>query len=244
MEKKLGLKEFTKEEIIELLKQIGNRLKEKITIFMIGGCNMSLKNIKTITRDIDLIVLNEKEYKSLKKTLICLGYVCHEETFSKDFYKTPVIVFLKNDKRIDVFIKNVSNQLELTKEMQKRSKEYDKFGNLRIKLVLNEDIFLFKSITDREKDVDDCYSLITRGLDWRVVKQELLLQEVKILWRFWLYEQLCRIKNKYAISTPIENYVWNLVKKKWSYKPSDFMEGIEDERFDKLKKKSVREDEG
>lgn len=228
----MELKEFNREEIIGLLKELGNKLKEKITIFMIGGGNLSIKNIKSVTRDIDLIVLTKKEYENLKETLISLGYDCHEESFSKDFYKTPIIVFLKDDKRIDVFVRNVSSQLELTNEMQKRSQEYDKFGNLKIMLVSNEDIFLFKSITDREKDVDDCYSLITTGLDWGIIKRELYLQEGKALWRFWLYEQLARIKNKYGITTPIENYVWNLVKEKWSSKPGDFMEGIEDERFE------------
>lgn len=236
MEKKL--KEFNKEEIIELLEQIGNQLKEKVTIFMIGGGNMALKNIKLVTRDIDLIVLTKKEYEDLKETLISLGYNCREETFSKDFYKTPIIVFLKNDKRIDVFVRNVANQLELTKEMQKRSKEYAKFNSLIVRLTSNEDVFLFKSITDREKDVDDCYSLIIESLDWQVIKQELLNQEKKALWRFWLYEQLSRIRNKYAITTPIENYIWSLVKEKWASKPSDFMEEIEDERFEKFKKKN------
>lgn len=236
MEKKL--KEFNKEEIIELLEQIGNQLKEKVTIFMIGGGNMALKNIKLVTRDIDLIVLTKKEYEDLKETLIALGFDCHEETFSKDFYKTPIIVFLKNDKRIDVFVRNVANQLELTKEMQKRSKEYAKFSSLIVRLTSNEDVFLFKSITDREKDVDDCYSLIIESLDWQVIKQELLNQEKKALWRFWLYEQLSRIRNEYAITTPIENYIWSLVKEKWASKPNDFMEEIEDERFEKFKKKN------
>lgn len=241
MERKL--KEFRKEDIIELLKKIGEQLKEKVIIFMIGGGNMSLKRIKAVTKDIDLIVLTKREYDELKEVLIGLGYDCHEETFSDDFYKTPIIVFMKDDKRIDVFIRDVSNQIELTKEMQKRSQEYGKFDNLAVRLVSNEDIFLFKSITDREKDVDDCYSLIGVGLNWEVIKRELWGQEGKALWRFWLYEQLSRIKNKYRITTPIESYIWNLVKERWPEKPRDFMEGIEDERLEKeiskRKKKSL-----
>lgn len=240
MERKL--KEFSKEEIIGLLKELGNRLKKEITIFMIGGGNMSLKEIKAVTRDIDLIVLTKKEYDTLKETLIRLGYDCHEETFSEDFYKTPIIVFLKDDKRIDVFIKDVSNQLELTKGMQKRSKEYVKFGNLKVKLVSNEDIFLFKSITDREKDVDDCRVLIMGGLDWELIKQELYQQEGKALWRFWIYEQLSRIRNKYGAVIPRKmfDYVWRLVKEKWPEKPINFMEEIKDERFEKELNKRIK----
>src|SRR3989344_5207601 len=121
------LKEFSQEDVIELLKEIGSKLKEEITIYMIGGCNMSLKNIKAVTRDVDLMLLTKKEYQSLKETLTIMGYECREEMFCEDFYKTPIIVFLKENKRIDVFIKNVGNQLELTEEMQKRSKKYEKF---------------------------------------------------------------------------------------------------------------------
>ena len=229
------LKEFSQEEVIELLKEIGSKLKEEITIYMIGGCNMSLKNIKAVTRDVDLMLLTKKEYQSLKETLTIMGYECREEMFCEDFYKTPIIVFLKENKRIDVFIKNVGNQLELTEEMQKRSKKYEKFSNLTVMLISNEDIFLFKSITDREKDVDDCYTFIQTGLNWDAIKTELQQQETKALWRFWVYEQLARIKNKYKITTPIEDYIYSLVKEKWLSRPSDFMEGIEDEKIKKIK---------
>ena len=229
------LKEFSQEDVIELLKEIGSKLKEEITIYMIGGCNMSLKNIKAVTRDVDLMLLTKKEYQSLKETLTIMGYECREEMFCEDFYKTPIIVFLKENKRIDVFIKNVGNQLELTEEMQKRSKKYEKFSNLTVMLISNEDIFLFKSITDREKDVDDCYTFIQTGLNWDAIKTELQQQETKALWRFWVYEQLARIKNKYKITTPIEDYIYSLVKEKWLSRPSDFMEGIEDEKIKKIK---------
>lgn len=232
MEKRL--KEFSRESIIELLKEIDKEMKEEITIFMIGGGTMSLRMLKRATMDIDIVVLSKKKYDILKKALSTIGYNCFEETFEKDFYKSPVIVFIKDSKRIDVFVKNVSNQIELSKDMQKRSQKYGKFGKLIVRLVSNEDIFLFKSITDREKDVDDCYSLITSGLDWKVIRQELHQQEKKILWRFWVYEQLCRIRNKFGkliIPADFFNYIWNLVKKEWNRRPEDFMEGIEDQRF-------------
>jgi len=233
MERKL--KEFMEKDIIELLKEIGNKLGEEVIIFMIGGGNMSLKKIKPITRDIDLVLLTKKEYETLKKVLVGLGYDCREESFVEDFYRTPIIVFFKDDVRIDVFIKDVGNQIELTKEMQERSKEYDKFGNLTVKLVSNEDIFLFKSITDREKDVDDCMTLVNEDLNWEKIKGELHRQEKRALWRFWVYEQLCRIRNKYGeiIYENFFNYIWGLVKEKWDEKPKDFMEDIKDERFEK-----------
>jgi|SRR3989344_2230255 len=234
-----ALKEFSQKDVIELLKELGSTLKSETTIYMIGGCNMSLKGIKLITRDVDLVVLTKEEYITLKKALIDLGYECREETFCEDFYKTPIVVFLKEDKRIDVFIKNVSNQIELTVEMQKRSQKYDKFGNLTVMLISNEDIFLFKSITDREKDVDDCKVLIAQNINWNTIKQELHSQKTRALWRFWVYEQLARIRNKYGEIIPKEmlDYIWELIKEKYQLKPADFMDGIEDERLKTLTKK-------
>jgi hypothetical protein len=94
---------------------------------------------------------------------------------------------------------------------------------------------LFKSITDREKDVDDCRILIAEGLDWELIKQERSQQEKRALWRFWLYEQLSWIRNKYEAVIPRKmfDYTWSLVNEKWSENPRDFMERIEDERFEK-----------
>ena len=225
------MKEFSQQDIIQLLEEIGTRSIEPIIIFLIGGCNMSLKGIKAITRDIDLVILTKKEYVYLKKTLITLGYTCHEENFSKNFYKMPITIFLKNDKRIDVFIRDVCNQIEVTKEMQMRAEDYQEFGKLKIKLVSNEDLFLFKSITDREKDVDDCRILIAGGLNWEIIKKELHQQEGKALWRFWVYEQLSRIENKYGKIIPkkISDYLLRLVKEKWSERPKDFMKEMKDE---------------
>ncbi|MBI4980101.1 hypothetical protein HZC30_00920 [Candidatus Woesearchaeota archaeon] len=195
-----------------------------------------------MTKDIDLVVLTKKEYDRLKSALVNLGYSCHEETFSPNFYKTSIIVFMKDDRRIDVFIKTVCSQLELTKEIQNRSERYAAWSNLEVRLVSSEDIFLFKSITDREKDVDDCRVLIGEGLDWKVIKQELHRQEGKALWRFWVYEQLCRIRNKYGEIIPrrMLNYIWKLVKEKWPEKPQDFMAGIEDERWGREIEKSTK----
>lgn len=231
MEQKIT--EFSKEEIVELLTEIGNLLPEVITLFMIGGGNMSLKGIKAITKDIDLIVLSKQEYGYLKLVLTGRGYYCHEEMISDDFYKIPIIIFTKGDRRIDLFIKNVCSQLELTDEMQQRSQEYLRFNNLKVRLVSNEDIFLFKPITNREKDVDDCRILIAEGLDWELIKQELHRQEGKALWRFWVYEQSCRIRNKYGAVIPkrMVDYIWNLVQESWLEQPRDFMEGIADEQF-------------
>lgn len=228
------LREFKKEDIIDLLENIGNNLEGDITIFMIGGGNMCLKDIKAVTQDVDWVVLTKEEHDNLSKVLNGFGYECHEENLSDEFYKTPIIVFLKRKekRRIDVFIKNVSNQLELSKSMEKRSERYSKFNKLKVMLVSNEDLFLFKSITDREKDVDDCNSLINIGINWKIIKKELENQEGKALWRFWIYEQSCRIRNKFGklvIPDNFFDYVKGLVKEKWKKRPEDFMEGIEDE---------------
>lgn len=229
------LKKFKKKDIINLLKNIGQRIEEDTTVFVVGGSAMSIKGIKAVTRDIDLVIMTKRQYDNFYKTLIKMGYICDGETISEDFYKTPVIFFRKGDKKIDVFIRDVGDKILLTDHIQGRSALLGRFGKLIVKIASNEDIFLFKLVTDREKDLPDCATLIKEKLNWNKIKEELHRQETKELWRFWVYEQLCRIRNKFGtklIPASFMNYMWELVKEKWGKRPEDFMEGIIDERYE------------
>lgn len=37
-----------------------------------------------------------------------------------------------------------------------------------------EDIFVFKSVTSRDRDREDMYTLFTRGLDFDIIRDEIL----------------------------------------------------------------------
>ena len=51
---------FNKEELNNLLLNAGLNIEQSIKIYMIGGCALSFKELKLATKDIDIIVRNQK----------------------------------------------------------------------------------------------------------------------------------------------------------------------------------------
>jgi hypothetical protein len=89
--------------------------------------------------------------------------------------------------------------------MALRSKKILSFNNLNVFLVSNEDIFLFKSMTEREGDLSDCIALAKRGLNWDVVLSELLYQsraKNKDVWITWVGERFDILEER-GLNIPI-----------------------------------------
>lgn len=60
--------------------------------------------------------------------------------------------------------------------MKERAKTILQLPKLTISLCSNEDIFLFKTLTEREGDLEDCISLAQKGLRWENILKELKVQ--------------------------------------------------------------------
>jgi hypothetical protein len=91
-------------------------------------------------------------------------------------------------------------------------------------LVSSEDIFLFKSLTGREQDINDCFVFIDAGLEWDIIIQECISQHREnVKWIFWLYEQICRIEEAKDITIPKKKDIFKVCKDNWKKRPSDFM---------------------
>jgi len=216
-----------KDSIHEFLAELGMKLKKELTIFMIGGGAMCLKDLKASTVDIDLIVNTARDYGLLSDALSLMDYKVDKKLLKERIYDNAVIVFLKGSSRIDIFIKSVVGMLDFSKAMQKHTLSYKEYRNLEVKLASNEDIFLLKSIPGREKDLPDCKILLDQGLNWNIISNECIKQHrEETKWVFWLYEQLCRVENRFEIETEEKSKIWGICKKNWKYKPEGFMEDI------------------
>lgn len=147
-----------------------------------------------------------------------------------EFYLTALAVYMKQESRIDVFLKQVGKMLFLTKSMILRAKKYKTYGKLEVYLVSNEDIFLFKMMTSRDGDVLDCDRIIDEDIDFNIVYQEIVEQskEEGKRWFFWVYENVCRLEEHNGIRISIKNKIFALVKKHWKERPNDFMSDIVD----------------
>ena len=179
-------------ELKYLFEEIDERLKEKVHIYIIGGAVLLYKGLKTATKDVDIVLLEKDEYDNFKKTLLSIRFKKKEPT---EEYKNMEIndILVRDDFRIDLFYRTVCKKFIFSNEMKKRAEKIIPISHLNIYISSNEDIFLFKSLTIRKGDLDDCITLAKRDLDWNVIFNE-IQNQIKIskqpVWITWIGERL------------------------------------------------------
>ena len=196
---------FGKEYIYKELEKVDNVLNETVKLYLIGGGNMSLLGLKDATRDIDIILNEEDDMMAiLKDALLECGY---EEKYLPAYPKmgSRLVMENKDGFRWDVFIKVVCHGLILSHNMMNRCTEmkFD-FKNLKIFLLSKEDVFLFKGITERERDLEDMHTLYLQGLDFEIIKEEIKWQSENsgIAWIAYFFQRLMRLQEEYGIIVP------------------------------------------
>ncbi|MEM3555970.1 MAG: hypothetical protein QXF56_04600 [Candidatus Micrarchaeia archaeon] len=114
----------------------------------------------------------------------------------------------------DLFVKTVCGALKLSDAMSDRSEMLGKFGRLTVRVVSNEDVVLFKGVTQRPDDVNDIAAIVrTSGVDWGIILDECVLQSRKKLWYGLLYDKLVELKEKHGIDAPIKKKLLELDRK-------------------------------
>lgn len=198
------VKKFSGKYVRGKLGKLGIAMKRKSRAYLIGGCGMIFRDLKEATKDVDIVMISMKEVKEGVIALKSLGYV-EVQTLSPEYERLGASTVLRNGDgfQIDIFCRQVCGNLELSEGMMKRAEFLGRFGNLEVCLVAPEDIFLFKSITDRELDLDDMRILAQRGLNWDVVKAECASQSRRKAWEAFLAIRLEEMKEKYGIEAPI-----------------------------------------
>lgn len=191
-------------QIEDVFKEIDENLTNKVNVYVIGGAALLFEGLKPATKDIDLILKNENEFKIFNKTLIAINF---KEEKSSALYKKMELnkIMVREDYRIDTFLKEVCKKFVLSNDMIKRSDEIFSLKNISVNKCSNEDIFLFKSMTERPGDLEDCIELVKKGLDWNEIKDE-LINQIKTngedVWITWVGERLDELINK-GLTIPI-----------------------------------------
>jgi hypothetical protein len=199
------------EHFIKLYKEIDIKLKRKLHVYLIGGAVLLYSNLKSATKDIDIILKNKIDYDLFKNILINLKFKEKEISLGyKRFNLSNILV--RNDFNVDIFNRKVCSKFILSDEMIKRSLLIFEGKFLKVYHTLNEDIILFKSMTEREGDLEDCERLIKLGVDWKKVLEE-LLNQIKIsgedIWVTWINERFLLLEER-GLEIPIINKVNNL----------------------------------
>ncbi|WIV68751.1 DUF6036 family nucleotidyltransferase [Natrialbaceae archaeon AArc-T1-2] len=208
---------FGREYIENEFQRIGDGLSEPLTVYLIGGGAMSLRDLKGATKDIDLVVPDGDAYGQLWAVLMDLGYA-EVQSLDPDYRALGATSCVENDDgcRLDIFNQQVANKLVLTDGMQQRSEQFLDTDRLTVRLVSNEDIFLFKAIAGRDDDIEDMNMLVQAGLDYDVVRDELEAQIERLgddQFATFANEALVELEERYGVTTPIEARVQELTNR-------------------------------
>lgn len=203
-----------KEKLLKDLTEIGNKLPRKVRVYLIGGCALSLKDIKRVTKDVDAIFTSVKDLGLFEEELVALGYR-KEANVEAAYEQLGTYSILRHPDKagFDLFHRQVCNMLKLSDGMMRRSSRYGDFDKLELFLLSNEDITLFKGITERPRDIDDIAVLIRntvmggKTFDWDVIKSECKVQAEQLKIEGHLYNRFHELFTKYQIKAPLMQWL-------------------------------------
>ncbi len=183
------------------------KLKRRVTIHAIGGFVMAAKGLKVGTKDIDVILEDEKQFTALVEGLRVVGYhVVSEPVMEKVYRKLAAQAILENQEgfRWDIFLRVVANKLTLSEPMKERAGPYINDGKLVVRTLSKGDIFLLKGVTERERDLEDMFRIARSGIDYDAVYEECLLQSEMTgrIWETGLCDNCELLEEKYNLSVP------------------------------------------
>ena len=103
----------------------------------------------------------------------------------------------------------MASKLFLSKGMVKRSCTLFNKGNLQARLLSKEDIFLLKSVTDRDGDIDDMGVVAESGVRWDAIAKECNLQSSRTtrVWEDALCNRLIELRERRGVTAPIERAI-------------------------------------
>lgn len=205
------MKLFDEDELDRAIEEIDEMLKEETKVYLIGGLAMIYHGSKTSTKDIDLVLKDKEDYNRLKQALTRSGYESiQEKTDEYQGLNAKIVMDDPEKPRFDIFLNEVCGQLWLSEGMVERSESIMNLDNLRLHILSREDIFLFKIVATRDRDMDDASVLFESGLDWPTIRKETEIQS-ELTGKKWfplLYQCLEEFEEEYSLTSPIKEDVY------------------------------------
>jgi len=190
-------------------KTLGERLESTLHAYLFGGANLLLRGLKKATKDLDIVVESEGNFFTLKDALLALGFepLARARMTPSDKKLNPSGIYVsKNLPRFDLFTKVICNAFFLTEEMKARAKAMV-FGTLVLHLLSLEDVFLLKSITEREGDIEDMATILRLGggLQWDEILRTYFKEEeaIKKHFCFTILDNIEILQQREGIAVPI-----------------------------------------
>src|SRR3989344_5295751 len=98
---------FTPNELESMLLSVGEALPKELDVFSLVAAPWVSEGANT--KDVDIILLSRKDLDIFGATLKKLGF--NQSTDLEEFYLSAVMVFQKENSRIDLFVRDVCKQL-------------------------------------------------------------------------------------------------------------------------------------
>jgi hypothetical protein len=196
---------FTKGDLEDMFRKIGKRLPKKVEAFLLGGGAMCFRNQKNATKDLDLVFKDLNSFNAFASAIAKLGFAKPKkvETEYKEM-EASGIWENRDGFRLDLFVGKVCGALELSERMAARSEPLGTYGNMAVKMASNEDVILFKGITERIDDANDIAAIIrTSSIKWDVVLAECAAQSKARAWYGSLYNKMVELEEMHKITVPI-----------------------------------------
>lgn len=206
----LGL--YPKQRLVTCFQELDRRLRTDVDVYLIGGSNLTLRNLKGTTANVDAVVRDGEELEELVRALRQMGYQQREYP-GTPYESLGADAILENGDypRWVLFSDKISRSLRLTPDIVERSSKTRQFDNLRIHIVDTRDVFLFKSVMGRDTDFEDA-ALIARHTDisWEEMFKELKNQD-DISRKKLTFSLLNLLSDVYEVEFPIDSDLANYV---------------------------------
>lgn len=198
----------------DITDELSRKLRSEAKLYLFGGEAMRIKELKRATKDVDIALDNTQTFTTIQEALTSMGYrpLGDEEISRVDRKLNPSGIFVKEaSPRVDIFVKTICNAFNLSNSMKSRC-TIKEIGNLKLHIMSNEDLFLLKSVTDREGDIYDMAQLAKASkFNWRTVLNELYSQEQKTRRHFCmsLLNSVEAVEKRANIRAPFHNQLEN-----------------------------------
>lgn len=200
---------FKEEQLDDVFNEIASTIEFPIEGFLIGGLAMIKNKMKTSTKDIDIVFSDEESAREFVRAAQKVGFALDTD-IPPEYEEMDTMFVLKDEeeRRIDVFVKTVLGRLTYTEPMKSRAKAMPFGDKLIIRISSIEDIFLYKSITSRPRDLEDMENLARTGdMNWGSIENEARDQPTPWRWVGRLYCRLGELEDKTGIVTPIAKHL-------------------------------------
>lgn len=184
--------------------RIGDNLQRPVTAILVGGGAMSLKGDKEATKDVDMVVMDQAERQELIRASEGVGFSDRSDDFPSYTQLAATVMVDRSGFQIDLFLRTIARKFKIHREVLERAQLLGAFSLLEVYLLADEDIFLSKSVTERDLDLADMHVLHLKGLDADTIIREAGIQDSSsdIIWEAFLNQKLIELEEYAQIVIP------------------------------------------